>query len=162
MSPQPSGLLGRHAEQGPAVELVTWYHGKAAMSLGPDLHVFLALIGARRRVEDRSRARFHGRLPVDLDDQQKEPCCPRDRTSPTASTRRWPPSGMTTRSSPVGPLGPGHAITRYEAARLHTATPGPLVNLDEHLWEEVFRETCQNNSFESSVSKHDFRTTFTA
>jgi len=29
--------------------------------------------------------------------------------------------GMTTRQSPVGPLGPGHAITRYEAARLHTA-----------------------------------------
>jgi predicted amidohydrolase YtcJ len=29
--------------------------------------------------------------------------------------------GMTTRQSPVGVLGPGHAITRYEAARLHTA-----------------------------------------
>ena len=29
--------------------------------------------------------------------------------------------GMTTRQSPVGVLGPGHAITRYEAVRLHTA-----------------------------------------
>ena len=28
--------------------------------------------------------------------------------------------GMTTRQSPVGVLGPGHAITRYEAVRLHT------------------------------------------
>jgi hypothetical protein len=30
VSPQPSGLLGRHAEQGPAVELVTGDDGKAA------------------------------------------------------------------------------------------------------------------------------------
>jgi len=29
--------------------------------------------------------------------------------------------GMTTRRRPVGVLGPGHAVTRYEAARLHTA-----------------------------------------
>jgi len=29
--------------------------------------------------------------------------------------------GMTTRQSPVGVLGPGHAITRYEAVRLYTA-----------------------------------------
>ena len=29
--------------------------------------------------------------------------------------------GMTTRQSPVGVLGLGHVITRYEAVRLHTA-----------------------------------------
>ncbi len=28
---------------------------------------------------------------------------------------------MTTRQTPLGILGPGHAITRYEAVRLHTA-----------------------------------------
>ena len=35
--------------------------------------------------------------------------------------------GMTTRQSPVGALGPGHAITRYEAIRLHTADAARFV-----------------------------------
>ena len=35
--------------------------------------------------------------------------------------------GMTTRQSPVGLLGPGHAITRYEAVRLHTADAARFV-----------------------------------
>src|SRR6516162_10101866 len=35
--------------------------------------------------------------------------------------------GMTTRQSPVGVLGPGHAITRYEAVRLHTADAARFV-----------------------------------
>jgi predicted amidohydrolase YtcJ len=34
--------------------------------------------------------------------------------------------GMTTRRSPIGALGPGHAISRYEAARLHTADAARL------------------------------------
>jgi len=41
---------------------------------------------------------------------------PNGRYDPMAAI--W---GMTTRRIPVGVLGPGHAITRYEAARLHTA-----------------------------------------
>ena len=35
--------------------------------------------------------------------------------------------GMTTRQSPVGVLGPGHAITRYEAVRLYTADAARFV-----------------------------------
>ena len=35
--------------------------------------------------------------------------------------------GMTTRQSPVGVLGPGHAITRYEAVRLHTVDAARFV-----------------------------------
>jgi predicted amidohydrolase YtcJ len=40
--------------------------------------------------------------------------------------------GMTTRKSPVGVLGPGHAITRYEAVRLHTADAARFVG-DGHV-----------------------------
>jgi predicted amidohydrolase YtcJ len=39
--------------------------------------------------------------------------------------------GMTTRQSPVGLLGPGHAITRYEAARLHTADAARFAGNDD-------------------------------
>ena len=41
---------------------------------------------------------------------------PNGKYDPMASV--W---GMTTRQTPLGVLGPGHAITRYEAVRLHTA-----------------------------------------
>jgi predicted amidohydrolase YtcJ len=41
---------------------------------------------------------------------------PNGKYDPMASV--W---GMVTRQSPAGVLGPGHAITRYEAVRLHTA-----------------------------------------
>jgi hydroxymethylpyrimidine/phosphomethylpyrimidine kinase len=67
---EPTGLLGGHAEQGLAVELVAGHDGQAAAGLGPGSHVLLALLRACRWVEDRSWTRLEGRLPVDLDEQQ--------------------------------------------------------------------------------------------
>jgi len=63
-------LLGGAVKQGLTVELVTGKHGQPARRQGTYGGMLFAVLGARGRVENRSRADLEGGLLVDLDEQE--------------------------------------------------------------------------------------------
>ena len=63
-------MLGGAVKQGLTVELVTGKHGQPARRQGTYGGMLFAVLGARGRVENRSRADLEGWSLVDLDEQE--------------------------------------------------------------------------------------------